>query len=85
MRPLKVILRALALTCFGLSKLLSVWPWVALIICILSPISLHINVSRLTGYECDYIGTRGVVSKTGVGSCALVEVIDTRTGEALSW
>ncbi len=85
MRPLKIILRMLALTCFGLSKLISVWPWVALIICILSPISLHLNIGLLTGYECDYIGTRGVVSNVGGGTCAPLAIIDTRTGEAVSW
>lgn len=54
------------------------WYWLLLVACVVSPVSPHVRLPyQLTYAECDYIGTRGVVSKVG-DSCDLIEIIDTR-------
>lgn len=68
------------------AMMLENWLWIALTICILSPVSLHVRIPYALSYaECDYIGTRGVVSKVGGSFCSPLAIIDTRTGEAVSW
>lgn len=55
------------------------WYWLLLVACVVSPVSLHVRLPyQLTYAECDYFGTRGIVSKVDGSSCNLIETIDTR-------
>lgn len=67
------------------AALLDNWPWVALVACILSPISPHVSLGLVTGYSCDYLGTRGVIAKVDDQPCAPVVILNTQTGEVISW
>lgn len=85
MTPLKTSLNTTASALRLLSKAVANWPWVLAIICILSPISPHVRLPyELSGSTCDYIGTRGIISKSDQG-CPPVVIIDTRSGEAVTW
>lgn len=85
MSPFKTFLNIVAAMLRLLSKAVSNWPWVALIVCILSPISPHISTGFVTGYTCDYVGTRGVITKIDNQPCRPFVILNTNTGEALKW
>jgi len=82
---LKYTLHTIAWICRLLRNLCDHWLKVVLVLCILSPVSPHVRIPYALSYaECDYIGTRGIVSKSGGMSCNLVEIIDTRS-HAIRW
>lgn len=85
MSPLKTFLNVIAATLRLLSKAVANWPWVMVIACILSPISPHVSTGFVTGYSCDYLGTRGVIAKVDDQPCPPVIILNTKTGEALLW
>lgn len=85
MSPFKTFLNVIAATLRFLSKAVSNWPWVLATLCILSPISPHVSLGLVTGYSCDYVGTRGVVSKTDDQPCPPIVILNTKTQEAVSW
>lgn len=86
MTQFKTTLNVTASSLRLLSKAVQNWPWVLLIICILSPISPHIRIPYALSYsECDYMGTRGAIAKIDNRDCPLIAIIDTRTRKRLSW
>lgn len=85
MMSLKRSLNLTASTLRLLSKAVTNWPWVLLIICILSPISPHIRVPYvLSNSDCAYIGTRGMMWPAG-HDCPLIAIINTEHTEIIRW
>ena len=85
MMSLKRSLNLTASTLRLLSKAVTNWPWVLLIICILSPISPHMRVPyALSNSDCAYIGTRGMMQTTG-HDCPPIAVINTKHAEIIRW
>ena len=81
----KTILIATAKLLRGAAFVIGQWYWIALALCIISPVSLHIKIPHELSYsDCAYIGTRGLVRPDAV-HCPLAVIIDTRNGEAVSW
>lgn len=81
----KKSLRFLAKVFRAVAALLDNWPWVALVACILSPISPHVSLGLVTGYSCDYLGTRGVITKIDHQPCPPFIILNSKTGESVSW
>lgn len=68
-----------------LSKAIDNWPWVLLIISIISPISPHVRLPYAVSYsDCAYFGTRGVM-RPASADCPIVAIINTETQEIIRW
>lgn len=67
------------------SKGVANWPWVLAIACIASPISPHISTGLLSGDRCAYLGTRGAVKAVPSNLCTPVAIINTETGQIITW
>lgn len=61
------------------STLVLNWPAVLALICVISPISLHIKLPQELVYApCQYLGARGIIDARQ-DDCPLIAVIDTRS------
>lgn len=73
--------KTLRLSAWGLDN----WYWLLAAACIVSPISPHIRLPNAVSYtDCTYVGTRGV-KRPDAFNCPLVSVINTSSGEIVSW
>jgi len=85
MITLKRSLNGVAATLRLMSKAITHWPWVLLILCILSPVSPHVRLPYSVSYsDCAYIGTRGVMRPTAT-DCPLITIINTGDAEIVQW
>ena len=81
-RPLRII----AMLLRGCSRLLGKWPLLALAGLLISPVGPHLRVQytyEMRGtyrqmLDCDYLGSRGMVSYVRYGECPLIVMLDTR-------
>lgn len=64
-----------------LATLILNWPIVLALVCVISPISLHVELPyELSNAPCRYVGTRGIID-TGRVKCPIIALIDTRTND----
>lgn len=80
----KAFLKSLAKLLRLKANLFEFWPITLAVVCITSPISPHVSLGLLDQSQCHYVGARGFLKKSD-HPCPLVAVIDTRSGDAVSW